>query len=91
MDPGDQKVYDQLSKLSGKAFDIAYIRDMVKDHTKDVAEFQQEAKNGTDEKIKGFASDTLPTLQDHLKQAQQIRATQGGTNVKSAKAEESHY
>lgn len=89
MNTSDQQVYDRLSKLSGQAFDIAYMRDMVKDHTADISEFQQEAKNGTDEKLKSFASDTLPTLQDHLKQAQQIRASQGGKNVKSAQKEES--
>jgi putative membrane protein len=84
----DQQVYDRLSKLSGQAFDVAYMRDMVKDHTTDIAEFQQEAKNGTDSKLKSFASDTLPTLQDHLKQAQQIRAAQGGKNVKSSQAQQ---
>lgn len=88
MDAEDQQTYDRLSKLSGKPFEIAYMRDMVKDHTKDISEFQQEAKNGTDDKIKGFASDTLPTLQDHLKRAQQIRASQGGTNVKAAQAQQ---
>jgi putative membrane protein len=82
-------VYDRLSKLAGAAFDVAYMRDMVKDHTSDISEFQQEAKSGTDEKLKSFASDTLPTLQDHLKQAQQIRASQGGKNVKTAQKEES--
>jgi len=89
MSASDQQVYDRLSKLSGSAFDVAYMRDMVKDHTADISEFQQEAKNGTDEKLKRFASDTLPTLQDHLKQAQQIRASQGGKNVKSAQKDES--
>ena len=69
----DQATYDRLSKLSGAAFDRAYARDMVNDHQKDVAAFEREANNGKDNDIKNFASQTLPTLQDHLKQARQMR------------------
>jgi len=72
MDKSDQATYDRLSKLSGDAFDRAYARDMVKDHSKDVSEFQKEAKNGKDESIKNFAAQTLPTLQNHLGQARQM-------------------
>jgi len=39
----DKATYDSLSKLSGTAFDRAYMRDMVKDHQTDVNEFQKEA------------------------------------------------
>src|ERR1700726_4458815 len=72
MDKSDQATYDRLSKLSGDAFDRAYARDMVKDHSKDVSEFQKEAKNGKDESIKNFAAQTLPTLQNHLDQARHM-------------------
>ncbi|MDQ2900502.1 MAG: DUF4142 domain-containing protein, partial [Acidobacteriota bacterium] len=48
----------------------AYARDMVRDHKKDVAEFQKEANNGKNDDIKNFASQTLPTLQEHLKMAE---------------------
>ena len=34
---------DRLSKLQGEAFDRAYVNEMLKDHRKDVAEFQREA------------------------------------------------
>jgi len=72
LDKSDQTTYDRLSKLSGDAFDREYARDMVKDHSKDVSEFQKEAKNGKDESIKNFAAQTLPTLQNHLDQARQM-------------------
>jgi len=72
MDKSDQATYDRLSKLSGDAFDRAYARDMVKDHSKDVSKFQKEAKSGKDESIKNFAAQTLPTLQNHLDQARQM-------------------
>jgi putative membrane protein len=62
----------RLSKLNGEQFDRAYMQHMVMDHKKDVAEFQKESTSGKDNDVKNFASQTLPTLQDHLKQAQQV-------------------
>lgn len=60
----------RLEKLSGEGFDKAYMADMLKDHKKDVAEFQHESTSAKDPDVKIFAAKTLPTLQDHLKQAQ---------------------
>ncbi len=65
----DQALYDKLSKLSGAAFDQAYMKAMVKDHEEDVKEFQKEAAKGTNPGIKNFASSTLPILQEHLQMA----------------------
>jgi len=81
----EEATYDRLSKLSGAAFDRAYARDMVRDHEADIAMFQREAKYGKDTSIKSFASQTLPTLQDHLKEAQQMLqsvTTQSGSSTK---------
>jgi putative membrane protein len=83
----DQKAYDKLSQLSGTDFDRAYARDMVRDHKNDVAAFQQEANNGQDRAVKSFASQTLPTLQDHLKMAKEMEkevASSGGTGAKAS-------
>ena len=65
----DQATKARLEKLHGAAFDRAYMNDMVKDHTKDVAEFRHESQAAKDSDVKQFAAQTLPTLQDHLKQA----------------------
>src|SRR5438093_3769435 len=46
LDKGAKQNYEKLSKLSGPAFDRAYAQHMVKDHKKDVAEFQKEASAG---------------------------------------------
>jgi putative membrane protein len=73
----DQREYDKLSKLSGKDFDQAYAQAMVTDHVNDVAEFKKEATSGGDPSLKQFAADTLPTLQDHLKQAKEMARTVG--------------
>jgi putative membrane protein len=50
---------------------------MVKDHRDDVKEFQEEAKTGKNQYLKDFAGQTLPTLQEHLKQAQELAQTVG--------------
>jgi putative membrane protein len=54
------------------------MQDMVRDHEKDVAEFKKEANAGKNPDVKSFASETLPTLQDHLKQARQVAKSVGG-------------
>ena len=70
LDKSAQSEKDKLSKLSGAKFDHEYMEHMVKDHKKDVKEFEKQAKNGKDSDVKNFASQTLPTLQEHLKLAQ---------------------
>ncbi len=65
---------DKLSKLSGAAFDKEYVKMMVEDHEKDVAEFQKQSTGAIDSDVKSFAAKTLPTLQSHLDQIKAIQA-----------------
>jgi putative membrane protein len=85
LDAKDQAVYDRLSKLSGEAFDRAYARDMVRDHRTDVAEFRHEANDGKDATIKAFASQTLPTLEEHLKLAREMNRSVSAKNISPTK------
>ena len=79
LDRKHKATYDKLSKLSGADFDRAYVKDMVKDHEEDVKEFQKEANKGKNDKIKGFASETLPVLQSHLDKIKTIQGKLGGS------------
>lgn len=63
--------------LTGDTFDKAYVKDMIKNHQEDIAEFQKEAMSGQDPDAKAFAAATLPTLQEHLKRAQAVAAEMG--------------
>ncbi len=83
----DKALHDRLSMLSGPAFDRAYMHAMVTDHTKDVNEFRTEAKAGADADVKSWASNTLPTLETHLKMAKDADRAVGtsGTMPKSPK------
>lgn len=73
---------DKLEKLEGAAFDREYMAAMVKDHDKDVALFEKQAKNGRDAALQAFAEKILPTLREHQKMAKQINAkvSTKGTN-----------
>jgi len=72
LDSKHQATHDRLAKLSGSAFDRAYVADMLKDHQTDVSEFQRESSSGKDAEVKAWASKTLPTLQEHLKHIQEL-------------------
>jgi len=54
--------------------DKAYIDMMVKDHEKDLAEFQEEAKTGSDPEVKKFAEDTAKIVQEHLDLAKETQS-----------------
>ena len=73
----EQKAEAKLSKKEGGAFDKAYMDDMVKDHEKDVKEFEDASKNCDDADLKSWAGKTLPTLQHHLEMAKDIQSKLG--------------
>jgi putative membrane protein len=54
--------------------DKGYMDMMVKDHEKDLAEFQNEAKSGTDPDLKTFAEKYSKVVQQHLELAKQTQS-----------------
>jgi putative membrane protein len=75
----DNATKQRLSQLHGDAFDRAYMKDMVTDHRQDIAEFKHESTGGHDPQVKQWATQTIPTLEEHLKMAEQVDAKVGGT------------
>ena len=69
----DKATKDRLSKLSGTAFDRAYMADMVRDHQMDSTAFHKEATSGHDPEIKAWASKTVSMVDEHLKMARDIQ------------------
>lgn len=61
-----QKEMDDLNKKTGKDFDKAYVKMMVDDHKKDIADFKKASESLTDTDLKNFATNALPVLQKHL-------------------------
>lgn len=66
VDADHQKKMDDLSKLTGKDFDKAYVDAMIDGHKSTLTLMQDEAKNGKDADLKDFAAKTAPTVQMHL-------------------------
>ncbi|SHN25323.1 DUF4142 domain-containing protein [Mucilaginibacter sp. OK098] len=65
-DPNKQNEISMLSKKSGNDFDKAYISNMIEDYKKEIATFENAAKNCADPDIKSFAAKTLRVLQAHF-------------------------
>jgi putative membrane protein len=76
-----QATANRLSKLSGAAFDKAYVDEMVKDHRADIATFQKH-KTDADPDVAAFVTKTLPTLQNHLTMALNAQKAVGGRGGK---------
>jgi len=87
LDSKHKQTVDKLSKLSGAAFDRAYMDEMRKDHKKDVSEFKQQASSGSDPELKAWASTTLPTLQEHMQMAERTNAAVGTSGKKNSGTE----
>ena len=65
-----QKMIEKLSNASD--FDKSFKEMAVKDHQKDIKEFEKALKKSNDSELKAFISRTLPTLQEHLRMAEQL-------------------
>lgn len=74
IDAKHKRERDKLAKKQGADFDEDYLEAMIAEHKKDIKEFEKEAKNGKDPDLKTYAAQTLPTLREHLKQAQQLHS-----------------
>jgi putative membrane protein len=74
LDDEHKDAMQKVSTKTGKDFDKAYVDDMVKDHEKDVAEFQKQSTSATDPDLKAWAAKTLPTLQQHLQMIKDIQS-----------------
>ena len=71
----EEREWEHMQKLTGKDFDKAYADHMIKDHKKDIKEFQDAARDCQDAEVKAFAQKTLPTLQQHEQLAQQMESS----------------
>ena len=74
LDPEHKQVIDKLNGLSGATFDKAYKDQMLTDHKEAVALFSNESRDAAHTAVDKFAADTLPTLQSHLKMAQDLQS-----------------
>jgi putative membrane protein len=74
LDAEHQAVRDRLMALQGHDFDRAYMQEMVKDHTQDVAEFEKASQTASDAELRGWADAKLPMLREHLALARDVNS-----------------
>jgi len=86
LDQADRKELEVLQNLSGAKFDDAYMQHQVSDHRKVIRAFEEEARSAKDPDVRAFASQTLPTLQDHLRIAQADREAEVATGTPKQQA-----
>ncbi len=67
-----QMMLDQLTPLQGAEFDTQYVTAQVAAHEEAVALYTAYSQNGDNEALQAFATETLPTLQEHLEEAQAL-------------------
>ena len=73
----------KLSSLTGADFDREYSKMMLSDHKKDVAAFEKQSTRGADADLKTFATNTLPTLREHLQMAGALPGNKRGNSNRS--------
>lgn len=80
---GQMQMLSQLQSVSGAEFDRMYIQMAgIDSHQKMQGLFQSEISGGSDADLKSFASKTLPTVEKHLRMAQEMmNAGMSGGNM----------
>ena len=73
-----RQLYDRLSRLSGAEFDREDMKEMVKDHNKDVSAFEKASQKSQDADLKAWTAKTLPTLREHQQMACDISSKVSG-------------
>jgi putative membrane protein len=66
LDAKHQAMVDRMMALTGSEFDDAYIKGMIKAHTKDAKAFKAESAATQDADIKTFLDKSIPVVEAHL-------------------------
>lgn len=75
-DPKHKALATKLEGESGSQFDKDFISANVSDHHKVVSAFQKESQDGKDPDIKGFATQYLPSIQEHTQMLEQAKTAE---------------
>jgi putative membrane protein len=83
LDPEQRNMVSRLENLSGKEFDREFMKTMVTEYEKAVSEYERAANQATNPEVKQYASQTLPTLREHLKLAREVASKVGVKTTQS--------
>jgi putative membrane protein len=88
--PSDMALKAKLEVLSGKSFDDAYIKAMVKDHEDDLNDFKKEAETGTSPTVKRAAHSGGMVISHHLEMIRKIAQAHNVSASKPSPSKGSH-
>ena len=72
LDAEHKNLLQQLSSITGARFEEQFRTQQINGHEKAIRLFQNYAKNGRNEALKTWAQNTLPTLENHLRDAKAL-------------------
>jgi putative membrane protein len=84
--PEQKAMYNRLARLSGAAFDRAYLSAQIRSHLKSVALYRSQIRNGKDEHAIGYARATLPRIEGHTGMIVQVAEGVGVRAPQQARA-----
>jgi putative membrane protein len=77
VEPKHTDMIKDFEAKNGADFDRAFIEYAIKDHRKDISKFERASRDLNDSELKAFATETLPTLRNHLAEAERIAKSMG--------------
>lgn len=81
---------ERLSKMSGSEFDREFVNKVaIKEHQKDIKRFEEASREAKDPEVRAWAAKTLPTLRQHLADAQKLPTAAGGRSSDTSGASRS--
>ncbi len=78
-----RQLHTKLEKLDGAAFDRAFLQAQVRDHEKDIKQYQRAENQVQDPQLKQFAQTSLPILQQHLQMAKDLASSTSASGKSS--------
>lgn len=64
----------EFQAMAPRTLDKQFLTLMVQDHQRAIGLFQEETRSAQANDVREYASDTLPTLESHLKEAEELQA-----------------
>ena len=81
LDQQHQALVQQLQRAEGAQFDRTFFQQQVQSHQAAVDLFRAYAQSGDTAELKQWASQTLPALEEHLREAQRLQRSQYGRSA----------
>jgi putative membrane protein len=73
----EERAENRLQDKTGAEFDRSFVEHVLKDHEKDIQEYQKALANCKDPELKAYIEKTLPALRHHLQMARSAGAAAG--------------